>query len=110
VSTVWVRGHGDVLIRADFIVGLASVDGSLNAECANGRTVRLADSDRADALQLALLDEIRRAGADDRHAMVIMPPAGRDSATWRREYADTLLELLPDHDHETQTPRGDPRC
>jgi hypothetical protein len=109
VSTVWVRGQGDVLIRADCIVGLASVHGALNAECVNGRTVRLADSDRAGALQLALLDEIRRAGADDRHAMVIMPPAERDSAIWRREYADTLLALLADHDHELQAPGGDPR-
>jgi hypothetical protein len=67
--------------------------------------VRLADSDRADALQLALLDEIRRAGADDRHALVIMPPAEPDSATWRREYAYTLLELLAEHDHELQAPR-----
>jgi hypothetical protein len=85
VSTVWVRGQGDVLNRADFIVGLASVHGTLNAECANGRTVRLADSDRADALQMALLDEIGRVRADDRLAVVITPHAGLDSATWRRD-------------------------
>jgi hypothetical protein len=100
VSTVWVRGQGDVLIRADFIVGFASVHGTLNAECANGRTVRLADSDRAYALQLALLDEIRRAAADDRHAVVIMAPAERDSVTWRREYADALVELLAASDDQ----------
>jgi len=47
-----------------------------------------------------LLDEIRRAGADDRHAVVIMPPAEQDSATWRRECADTLLELLTARDSE----------
>jgi hypothetical protein len=56
--------------------------------------VRLADSDRAGALQLALLDEIGRAKADDRLAVVITPPAGLDSATWRREYAHTLLDRL----------------
>jgi hypothetical protein len=89
VSTVWVRGQGDVLIRADFIVGLVSVHGTLNAECANGRTVCLADSDRADALQLALLDEIGRVRADDRLAVVITPPAGLDLATWRCDYAHT---------------------
>jgi hypothetical protein len=98
VNTVWIRGQGDVLVRADSIVMLASAHGGLNAECAGGRTVRLADSECPGALQLALLDEIRRASADDRHAVVIMPPAEQDSATWRRECADTLLGLLAAHD------------
>src|ERR1700719_430257 len=97
MGTVWVRGQGDVLVRADSIVMLTIAHGALNAECLSGRTVRLADSDCPGALQLALLDEIRRASADDRHAVVIMPPAERDSATWHREYADTLLELLAAH-------------
>jgi hypothetical protein len=97
-GTVWIRGQGDVLIRADSIVVLAIAQGGLHAECVSGRTVRLADSRCAGALQIALLDEIRRAGADDRHAVVIMPPAGQDSATWRRECADTLLDLLTAHE------------
>src|SRR5260221_2227094 len=100
MSTVWIRGKADVLIRADSIVMLASAHGGLNAECVSGRTVRLADSECPGALQLALLDEIRRVGADDRHAVVIMPPAEQDSATWRRECADTLLELLTARDSE----------
>ena len=104
MGTVWVRGQGGVLIRADAIVVLASGHGGLNAECAGGRTVRLADSDCPGALQLALLDEIRRAGADDRHAVVIMPPAERNSAAWRRECADTLLELLVARDGELSMP------
>ena len=100
MGTVWICGTGDVLVRADSIVVLASVHGGLNAECAGGRTVRLADSDCPKALQLALLDEIRRAGADDRHAVVIRPPAERNSATWRREYADTLLDLQTEREAE----------
>jgi hypothetical protein len=98
VSTVWIRGQADVLVRADSIVLLAIARGGLSAECAGGRTVRLADSECPGALQLALLDEIRRAGIDDRHAVVIMPPAEQDSATWRREFADTLLDLLTKHE------------
>ncbi len=101
-----MRGQGDVLVRADAIVVLASAHGGLNAECAGGRTVRLADSDCPGALQLALLDEIRRAGADDRHAVVIMPPAERDSAAWRREYADTLLDLHTEHETELPGHQG----
>ena len=85
---------------ADSIVMLASASDGLDAECVSGRTVRLADSECPGALQLALLDEIRRASADDRHAVVIMPPAQRDSAAWRRECADTLLELRAAHDAE----------
>ena len=101
---VWVRGQGDVLVRADSIIVLAIVNGGLNAECAGGRTVRLADSECPVALQLALLDEIRRASADDRHAVVIMPPGERDSATWRRECADTLLELQAAHENRLSAP------
>jgi hypothetical protein len=97
MGTVWVRGQGDVLVRADSIVLLANAHGGLSAECAGGRRVRLADSECLGALQLALLDEIRRAGIDDRHAVVIMPPAEQDSATWRHEYADTLVDLLTKH-------------
>jgi hypothetical protein len=98
MSTVWVRGQGEVLVRADAIVVLASAGGGLDAECVTGRTVRLADSDCPSALQLALLDEIRRAGTDERLAAVIMPPAESDSAIWRREYANTLLDLLTEDD------------
>src|SRR5262249_9810027 len=98
MSSVWVRGQEEVLVRADAIVVLACARGSLDAECVTGRTVRLADSECPGALQLALLDEIGRARADDRLAVVIMPPAGRDSATWHREYAHTLLDRLTDDD------------
>ena len=100
MRTVWIRGQGGLLVRADAIIMLTSAHDTLNAECAGGRTVRLADSECPGALQLALLDEIRRASADDRHAVVITPPAQRDSATWRRECADTLLELQAAHDAE----------
>jgi hypothetical protein len=43
---------------------------------------------------MALLDEIAPARADDRLAVVITPPARLDSATWRREYAHSLLDRL----------------
>src|SRR5258708_30666909 len=94
MRTVWIRGQGGVLVRADAIIMLTSDHDTLNAECAGGRPVRLADSDCPRALQLALLKEIRRAGAGDRHPVIIMPPAERASAAWRRACADTLLVLL----------------
>jgi hypothetical protein len=100
VNTVWIRGQADVLVRADFIVLLAIAHGGLTAECVGGLRVRLADSECPGALQLALLDEIRRAGSDDRHAVVITPPAEQHSAIWRHEYADTLVDLLTKHQGE----------
>jgi hypothetical protein len=87
MSAVWVRGQGGVMVRADTIIALACAAGRLDAECVTGRTVRLADSERSGALLLALLDEIGRAGADDRLAVVITPPVERGSVAWRREYA-----------------------
>jgi hypothetical protein len=98
MTTVWIRGQEEVLVRADAIIVLACARGGLDAECVTGRTVRLADSECPGALQLALLDEIQRAGADERLAAVIMPPAESDSATWRREYAHTLLYRLTEDD------------
>lgn len=98
MSTVWIRAEGEVLVRADAIIVLACAPGGLDADCMNGRTMRLTDSECPGALQLALLDEIRLAGADERLAVVITPPAERDSAAWHREYADVLLHRLTDHD------------
>ena len=86
------------MVRADSIIVLACTAGGLDAECVTGRTVRLADSGRPGALLLALLDEIGRAGADDRLAVVITPPVERDLATWHREYAHTLLDRLSEDD------------
>jgi hypothetical protein len=91
MDTVWVRGQGDVLIRADSIVVLAMAHDGLRAECVNGRTVRLTDSACDSALQLALLEEIRHAGADERWPVVIMPVGDRETPTWRRERVDTLI-------------------
>jgi hypothetical protein len=91
MDTVWIRGQNDVLVRADAIILLASAHDGLVATCMGGLTVRLTESRCSSALQLALLEEIRRACADDRHAVVIMPPAEADTLTWRRECVDTLL-------------------
>ena len=92
MTAVWVRGEDDVLVRADAIVVLAIAEDGLRAECASGRSVRLTGTRCSGALPLALLEEIRRAGADDRRAVVIMPPAKAGSLTWRRECVDTLLD------------------
>src|SRR6266704_2496238 len=100
MHNVWIRGRNDVLVRADSIVVLALAPDGLVAECVTGRTVRLTGSPCSGALQLALLEEIRRAGADDRFAVVIMPPAEQGSLTWRRECVDTLLDLSAAHDGE----------
>src|SRR5258708_10908053 len=100
MRTVWIRGQGGVLVRADAIIMLTSDHDTLNAECAGGRTVRLADSDCPGALQLALLKENRPAGADDRHSLIIMPPGERDSRARRPECAATLRERLATDNRE----------
>ena len=91
-DSVWIRGQNDVLIRADAIILLARVHDGLIAECLGGYTVQLTGSKCSNALQLALLEEIRRAGAGDRRAVVIMPPTDGDATTWRRECVDTPLD------------------
>jgi hypothetical protein len=91
MKSVWVQGLGDVLIRADSIVLVAITQDGLHAECVGGHSVRLIGTPCSSAVQLALLDEISRVGADDRWAVVIMPPTEPDSATWHRERVETLL-------------------
>jgi hypothetical protein len=91
VQSVWVRGQGDVLVRADAIVVLALGPEGLRAEWGAGRAVRLTGTPCSTALQLGLLEAIRRAGADGR-AVVIMPPAEPGSSAWRWECVDTLLD------------------
>ncbi len=94
MDTVWIRCQDDVLIRADSIVVLESAKDGLHAECINGRTVQLTNSQCSSAFQLALLEEIRRAGADERWPVVIMAVMEHETPTWRRERADTLIDRL----------------
>jgi hypothetical protein len=91
VESVWVRGQGDVLVRADAIAVLALGPEGLRAEWGAGRAVRLTGTPCSTALQLGLLEAIRRAGADGR-AVVIMAPVEPGSSAWRWECVDTLLD------------------
>jgi hypothetical protein len=44
------------------------------------------------ALMLGLAEAIDRAGRGDSRAVIVMPPAEPGSATWRWEFADTLVD------------------
>ena len=77
MDTVWISAIGNILIRADSIVVLESVQDGLLAQCINGRTVRLTDSACSISFQLALLEEIRHASWDDKRSVVIMAAGGR---------------------------------
>ena len=94
MDAVWVRTQDDILIRADSIVVIESTQSGLRAECITGRDVQLTGSACDSAFQLALLEEIRRAGADERRATVVMPTNENDSPSWRREYVDTLVDHM----------------
>ena len=94
MDAVWVRTQDDILIRADSIVVIESTQTGLRAECITGRVVQLTGSACDSAFQLALLEEIRRAGADERRATVVMPANENDSPGWRREYEDTLVDHM----------------
>ena len=84
----------------------------LYAECITGSRVQLTNGACPIASQLALLEEIRQAGADDSRAVVIMPVWEQDSLVWHREFADTLADRLNEHGHSTSrigvapVPRG----
>jgi len=92
VGSVWVQAQGDMLVRADAIVVLALGPEGLRAECGTGAAVRLAGTPCSTALMVGLVEAIDRAGRGDSRAVIITPPAEPGSATWRWEFADTLLE------------------
>jgi len=101
MDTVWIRTHDDIFIRADSIMILENDHDGLFAECITGSRVQLTNSVCSTVLQLALLEEIRHAGADDSRAVVIMPAWEQDSLVWHRESADALADRLNEHDHRT---------
>ena len=92
MGRVWVRAQSDVLVRADAIVVLALGPEGLRAECGTGAAVRLTGSPCSTALMVGLAEVIARASPRDNRAVIITPPAEPGSATWRWEFADTLLE------------------
>jgi hypothetical protein len=91
MTLVWIRGEGGVLVRADTVVVLEVAEDGLRAECVGGRVVRLTGIRCPETVPLALLEEIRQAGADDRWAVVITAPAERGSLAWRCERVEDLL-------------------
>ena len=94
MDTVWIRTHDDIFIRADSIMILENDNDGLYAECITGSRIQLTSGPCPTASQLALLEEIRHAGADDSRAVVIMPAWEQDSLIWHRESADTLADRL----------------
>jgi hypothetical protein len=91
MTVVWIRGMGGVLVRADAVVVLEVAEDGLWAECVSGRVVRLTGARCPEMVPLALLEEIRRAGGDDRWAVVLTPPAEQESLAWRCERVQDLL-------------------
>ena len=102
MDTVWIRTHDDALIRAESITTLQNWQDGLYAECITGSRVQLTNSQCSIASQLALLEEIRQAGADDSRAVVIMPVWDQDSLTWHREFADTLADRLKEQNQNVR--------
>jgi hypothetical protein len=99
MHNVWIRTHNDACVRADSIVILENNHDGLYAECITGSRVRITDGACPIASQLALLEEIRHAGADDSRAVVIMPVREEtDSLVWHRQFADALADRLNEHD------------
>jgi hypothetical protein len=92
MTLVWIRGEGEVLVRADAVVVLEVAEDGLRAECVSGRVVRLTGARCPETVPLALLEEIRRAGADDRWTTVIRPLAEQGALAWRCE---RVADLLP---------------
>ena len=99
MHNVWIRTHNDACIRADSIVILENNQDGLYAECITGSRVQLTRNVCPPGLQLALLEEIRHAGADESRAVVIMPAWEQESLIWHRESADTLADRLNEHEN-----------
>jgi hypothetical protein len=100
MDTVWIRTHDDTLIRAKSITTLQNWRDGLYAECINRQRVQSTNGACSVSSQLALLEEIRQAGADDSGAVVIMPVWKQNSLSWHREFADALADQLNKYEHK----------
>lgn len=98
MDTVWIRTHEDVLVRAKSIMTFENTHDGLYAECITGTRVKLTSHNCSMSSQLALLEEIRQAEADDSRAVVIMLVREQDSLIWHREFADMLADKINEHD------------
>jgi hypothetical protein len=95
LANVWIRTQGDVLIRADSIVLIESGPNGLLAESLTGRAILLSGSRWSAASQIALLEEIRHAEAEERRTVIILEATGsNESPRWCREAADTLIDRI----------------
>jgi hypothetical protein len=92
MDTVWIRTHDDVLVRAKSIMALENESDGLYAECLTGSRIQLTTGVCPIASQLALLEEIRQAGADDSRAVVITAVWEQGTLIWFREFADILAD------------------
>lgn len=94
METVWIHTQNDVLVRAKSIMTLESEHDGLYAECLTGSRVQLTNGACPISAQLALLEEMRQAAADDSRAVVIMPVWQQDTLIWHRQFADALADRL----------------
>ena len=97
MGAVWIRTHEDVLVRAKSIMTLENQHDALYAECITGHRVQLTSGACSITSQLALLEELRQAGADDSRAVVIMLVLEQEAVAWHREFADALADRLNEH-------------
>ena len=100
MDTVWIRTHDDILVRAKSIMALENEHDGLYAKCITGSRVQLTDGPCPTSSQVALLEVIRQAGADDSRAVVIVPVWEHDSLVWHRDFADALADRLSEQDHK----------
>lgn len=102
MDAVWIRTHEDVLVRTKSIMTLENEHDGLYAECITGSRVQLTNCACPVPSQIALLEEIRKAAADDSRAVVIMPVREQGSLTWQREFADALADRLNEYGRSTR--------
>lgn len=98
MHATWIRGVDDVLVRSDAVILLRNNVDGLFAETLTGRAVQLTRIDCPSANQLALLEEIRSSeSADGWLTKVIVALEGQGNVEWRRESAETLIDLILQH-------------
>jgi hypothetical protein len=98
MHATWIRCVDDVLIRSDAVTLLRNNVDGLFAETLTGSVVQLTRTDCPSATQLALLEEIRSsASADESMTNVIIAVEGKGKVEWRRESAETLIDLILQH-------------
>ena len=91
MTSVRIGAQNGILLRSNSITLIRNAPDGLYAGTISGQKVRITESARAYKCQLALLDEMHRAEAEDRYSILVRAD-DTEKDTWKYRYVELELD------------------